>query len=163
MEENKKGNSFLVTFFAALLVGALGIVIGYNINSKTTNTSKKSCDSEEKLEKASKDSYSFDFYDGTIPGRHYKGNIDLKTGEAKVTILGSCSALDCKDVEPDEYEGKLTTKDLNKLIKYLEDKKYPSVTEIKNEEDKVVLNIADYIKNKIEANDNNEIADDKLK
>lgn len=169
MEENKKGNSFLVTFFAALLVGALGIVLGYNINSKTTNTSKKSCDSEEKLEKASKDSYSFNIFDGTTPGRTYIGSINLKTGEVSIFDRKGCTTAECVKGEApvaqddNKIDGKLNTKDLNKVIKYLEDKNYPTDTTATTEKGKDSLNVILFTLYKIEAADNNEIAEDYLK
>lgn len=69
--------------------------------------------------------YEFDFNDGFIPGMTYKGELNLKTGEVKLTKHYGCSLPDPNDcTDPETKEGTISEENLSKIDEKLSEIDY---------------------------------------
>ena len=72
--------------------------------------------------KGNENVYKFNFFNGYEPGRTYKGQINLTTGNADITSIDGCSLLpeNCKSDLEKHYKGTIETRYLEQIKKILE-------------------------------------------
>ena len=123
---------WIITIVGVAFIVASSVRIGEKLAKDSCNCNSN-CSSEE-LTNASKDKYEFNYHDGGAPGNTYEGSIDLKTGEANITVTGHCTSYECVNsgnttTSSKNYEGKFDVNTLNKIISYLEKNDYPDNSE----------------------------------
>ena len=101
-----KKNYYIITITSILIIGILIYSLVF---------SKKN----EKI-------YRFNFSNGYTPGRTYKGQINLVTGNADITSIDGCSLLpeNCKDDLEKHYKGTIEPRYLEQIKKILKSTDY---------------------------------------
>lgn len=107
MKEEEKKSSKNIILFTGIIIVIICIVLGiFILNHK-----------QEMSLNHKQDIYKFDFYDGSIPGETFNGEINLTNGKVNFKIMHGCSLLN-PDECPDDTIVKGTLKKAQlKLVK----------------------------------------------